>query len=307
MLNKSIDQKENATNDFSKKTGVTYYVQRALFIIKATSRVCPNRFIGAVRSDVACFSIDSSRRMRRYLRCCVPDYRYMLTLTYPGFFSSDGSACKQHLRQMLQELKREQERFNTYKLTGADSTRKYSSFWFLEFQERGAPHFHILTTHEFNKQWLSRRWFDIVGSDDLRHLAAGTNFEKLRQGRAGICSYATKYANKQSQKVVPDGYENVGRFWGVSGSRATVAADTFLSREDMAKPAIKSSLKRFKAEFEEMKGTGKAVLLSSNDGARVYKLTSLDVQERVYQRVMYLGLHSGKTTNIFSSAEVDNG
>lgn len=35
-----------------------------------------------------------------------------------------------------------------------------------------------------------------------------------------------KYAAKAEQKTVPAGYENVGRFWGIHGHRATVAAAT---------------------------------------------------------------------------------
>jgi hypothetical protein len=94
--------------------------------------------------------------------------------------------------------------------------------WFLEFQQRGAPHFHILTDWPLPKNrgnkvlWYSRiakRWYDIVDSGDEKHLQAGTRTETLRSKEGGA-RYAVKYAQKMKQKKVPQGYEDVGRFWG---------------------------------------------------------------------------------------------
>jgi hypothetical protein len=96
--------------------------------------------------------------------------------------------------------------------------------WFLEFQERGAPHIHILLTLELPKDkrykrivrgWLALRWYEIVGSEDVKHLLAGTSWERVRC-KDGLRHYAVKYASKTRQKEVPLGFQDVGRFWGHS-------------------------------------------------------------------------------------------
>jgi hypothetical protein len=124
----------------------------------------------------------------------------MLTLTYPAEFPCDGRLVKRHLTLMRKWL--------TYREIGA--------FWFLEFQRRGAPHFHLFVTGEVDKDELSSAWYKIVGSGDEKHLRAGTNVERIRKPHA-IAAYAAKYAAKVEQKSVPEGYEEVGRFWGTFG------------------------------------------------------------------------------------------
>lgn len=197
----------------------------SLFIVKAVIRGTTTHPNLSQRNGITCLSASAAVRMRRYLRECRSDYRVFITITYPYSYPCDGRLCKEHLRRFLQELRRDIDR------RGGDGDR-YSSFWFLEFQERGAPHFHIFTTDEFNKRWVARTWYRIVGSEDDRHLRAGTRIESIRAGRAGTISYASKYAAKEAQKLVPDNFFNVGRFWGVNGNRSVVAATTVVSEEN---------------------------------------------------------------------------
>jgi hypothetical protein len=84
----------------------------------------------------------------------------------------------------------------------------------MEFQERGAPHFHVLINQAVSRVWLSQVWYRVVGSGDVRHMVAGTRSEPLRELHAAA-AYASKYAAKQGQKDVPEGFTDVGRFWGV--------------------------------------------------------------------------------------------
>jgi hypothetical protein len=193
-----------------------------MVIIFPTVVGCLQQPVQGDRGDIIEFSVGSARRMSKYLREAVSDYRYMVTLTYPGEYSRDGKEVKEHLRRFLQEYKRQCSRENH----GDDI---YSSFWFIEFQERGAPHFHIFTTMGLNKHWIAKKWYEIVGSCDKKHLSAGTRVEKLLAGKKGTIAYARKYAAKQSQKLVPTEYRNVGRFWGVSGVRRTESADLVLA------------------------------------------------------------------------------
>jgi hypothetical protein len=67
------------------------------------------------------------------------------------------------------------------------------------------------------RSWLSERWFKIVKSGDDKHRLAGTRWENVRQ-QDGLKHYVTKYASKTYQKQVPETFQNVGRFWGVSRS-----------------------------------------------------------------------------------------
>ena len=59
------------------------------------------------------------------------------------------------------------------------------------------------------REWLSLVWYEIVGSNDLNHLQAGTSVEQVRSSR-GVMSYASKYIAKIEETAPP-----VGRWWGV--------------------------------------------------------------------------------------------
>jgi hypothetical protein len=174
----------------------------------------------------------------------------MGTLTYPCEFPTNGEKCKRDIECLSKRYERM-----------VDHDPSFSFFWFLEFQQRGAPHFHFFCTHEIDKSDLSRWWFEIVGSGDERHLLAGTGIEFIRSGRHGTCSYASKYAAKHEQKVVPANFQNVGRFWGVIGFSSCMSATilfrlqngqnwfytAFLEelRAIIKNAGIKSSFKRF--------------------------------------------------------------
>lgn len=143
---------------------------------------------------------------------------FMLTLTYPGDWRSvapDGRAVKRHLDKMERRLKRYFERLDM----------DFSALWFLEFQKRGAPHFHLimwgarltLSDSQLRAAQTDLRiaWAEVVGHADPihheRHKRRGVGFERMRKGHLG---YAAKYAKKMKQKAVPDEFANVGRFWG---------------------------------------------------------------------------------------------
>ena len=196
--------------------GVRYRVSGNLFLCYQTARANPNLPPNhRKRSSILEFTHGTGVRMARYLRECEAKYRYMHTLTYPSEYPSDGITVKYHLRRYCQELRRISSRLG----------HKHTSiFWFLEFQKRGAPHFHLLTTDFYSFRRCQQLWFAIVNSGDLKHLSAGVRVEKLKYGKKGMIAYAKKYAVKQIQKIVPEFYENVGRFYGVYGLKKVVAA-----------------------------------------------------------------------------------
>lgn len=60
-------------------------------------------------------------------------------------------------------------------------------------------------------EWLSRNWYDVVGTGDLRHYNAGTNV-KVLTSRREVFFYVSKYMGKVEEE---EGCACPGRFWGV--------------------------------------------------------------------------------------------
>lgn len=164
----------------------------------------------------------------------------MITLTYPGSWltvAPNGQTVKKHLRTFQKRY----ERAWGEKLAGV---------WKLEFQRRGAPHFHILMRPPQGpaaipgararadrlvgagldfKRWLSEVWADIVGHPDpeerRRHRLAGTGIDWNEGLKASdprrVAVYFTKHGSfsaKEYQHCVPDPWtvpgQGPGRFWG---------------------------------------------------------------------------------------------
>jgi len=179
-----------------------------------------HRSDGAIKRGVVReFSPKSRKRLVQYLSSCVAKYQYMGTLTVRES-SGNGRAFKRDLNNYLRYKLRRMHQANSELKPYA--RHEPSILWFLEFQARGAPHVHYLYTHAVHWQPLARYWAECVGQPEIEKTS--TKFEKLRAGRAGSISYARKYASKSDQKLVPDGYEDVGRFWGVRGLKDCLAA-----------------------------------------------------------------------------------
>lgn len=213
-------------------SAVKYDYCGGVLIESIVEGVQPNGLSNTKRGVVRNFSSKSSSSMGRYLRGCVADYRYMLTLTYPKD-CEDAVRAKSHLKSFLLRLTRHVQG-KRVELSSAGinniNSQQPSFFWFLEFQRNGSPHFHIFTNYYFDYKLVAHSWYEVVGTGDARHLAAGTRTERLKLGRKGCISYAKKYAKKQEQKELPDMFKNsgFGRWWGVVGERRVVEATTVL-------------------------------------------------------------------------------
>jgi hypothetical protein len=153
-----------------------------------------------------------------------------VTLTYPGRWAAEPERWKRDLDAFAKRLVR--------RVPGA------SFIWRLEFQRRGAPHYHLLVfgVSVLHRRWLSTTWADIVTdltpAETLRalgdggaalsaehdmyckHLAAGTQVQRVRSWR-GVASYAAKgmahELGKGDQAVAT---LEVGRWWGVVNRHA---------------------------------------------------------------------------------------
>lgn len=184
--------------------------------------------MGGIRGVIGEFSQKAMYRLRHTVFNASCTFYCMATLTYPKDWDKNGRTVKKHFKAFKMRI-----------------VRKYSTIqgvWFLEFQKRGAPHFHILLslklhelgplverTRRHNKlgvrtyrtvghvqDMFSQWWFDIVGSGDLKHLRAGVALEMIEE-EDGALRYTACHASKPHQKKVPEGYRDVGKFWGVIG------------------------------------------------------------------------------------------
>lgn len=136
---------------------------------------------------------------------------YFVTLTYHNDWPEQPSRWKEQLKALIKRLER----------AWGDLT----ALWRLEFQKRGAPHFHLLIWlhdprakewHPMQRLWLlqnnvSWAWNQLVDPNDTEHLDAGTNVQECRNLRH-MNAYLSKYLAKPEQ--LAEGQTPPGRFWG---------------------------------------------------------------------------------------------
>ena len=170
------------------------------------------------RGNINHFSYRSKRRMKLFARNTSNLWRIFIHLTYPRNYPSDGRKVKKHLDIFIKRLKR--------------YCPDIKFLWVIEFQQRGAPHYHILVNQEVNKNWLSQSWYEVVDSGDERHLRAGTTIELVRSKNHSI-AYLMNYLKKIEQKTVPEEYKNVGKFW--SHSTKILEVDEYFIEDSLRK------------------------------------------------------------------------
>lgn len=126
-----------------------------------------------------------------------------VTLTYPSTWPSDAPDWKTHLDSFGKRLSRR--------------CANVSAVWKLEFQKRGAPHFHLLVlgVPYIAASWLASAWYEIVKSGQPEHLVAGTQVDRVRRARS-VIAYAAKYLGKVQTTNTGD---CVGRYWGIVGRK----------------------------------------------------------------------------------------
>lgn len=147
-------------------------------------------------------------------------FQSLLTLT---FLSPPLAAqAKVHLNKFLVYLRRK-----------IGTTLRY--LWFMEFQLRGAIHFHILLNQKYQKPlhmsmaeyWgrctepLNVGYYSLVKCKNLMTQETVIAFHKDERGvwenirkKDGMIRYVAKYAMKTTQKKPPKWLNLTGRFWG---------------------------------------------------------------------------------------------
>jgi hypothetical protein len=195
---------------------------------------------GGGRSNVTDYSMKSRKRFYEKLLTInwkeIPvDHICFATLTYPGQYPKDGKDLKRQLDNLSKRLMR----------FGSDYGG-LAFVWKLEFQKRGAPHYHLIVVTERPlflpdfRSWLSTAWADIVRKwmeekqldPDLiqteydNHVKAGIEADPVKKSKAGMISYLALYIGgkekkkaKEYQHHLPEEYSNVGRWWGIYGKQ----------------------------------------------------------------------------------------
>lgn len=129
--------------------------------------------------------------------------------TFHSFWPLDGKELKKILDRFLKRLRR---RFPSLHY-----------LWILEFQKRGAPHFHVFTdipvTRE-NHVIIAQAWLQVSGqSEDDMSRRFHMHKENFFDWDLSSGAYLVKqYIGKVEQKDVPSNYHDVGRFWGASSN-----------------------------------------------------------------------------------------
>jgi len=205
-------------------------------IVKRKS-LLQNNFInpknGRKERNIKMLTRSSLSRLMATVQATDIQFSTILTLTYPEFYPKNGTIVKEDLNRVLARMR---------------TWGKVSYLWFVEFQERNAPHLHILTSHngisprmriDVTETWVGgivkSDWFleacefdalkrnkkcvmEII-SQEIRKSFGFTIHPKsweLVRDRDGAKKYAGKYATKPGQKIVPDEFADIGRFWGCS-------------------------------------------------------------------------------------------
>ena len=154
------------------------------------------------RGHIVEFSRKSRRRlMIMFAKIVSKIMPLFVTLTYPDHYP-DARTAKRQLKAFLMRCKRRWPEFGY--------------IWRLEFQKRGAPHFHLFMWGIDPRDAfvnMPRLWYQVVGSNDIKHLDHGCKVEKIRSYR-GTMNYASKYVCKVSEEIPED---SLGRFWGYGG------------------------------------------------------------------------------------------
>jgi hypothetical protein len=172
----------------------------------------PPRRGGGRRREIKGFSRASRRRLLRLTASINWDRfqakAYFLTLTYPDDWPDDPQIWKRNLDTLGKRL-----------------GRRYpgrSAIWRMEFQGRGAPHFHLILflprptrdTLGDLRSFVARAWYEVCGSICEEHLNAGTQVRQISSSKR--LKHDALYLAKTGEKLGDD-VPNPGKTWGVWG------------------------------------------------------------------------------------------
>jgi hypothetical protein len=155
------------------------------------------------RGEIRSFSPASRRRLMTLMasidRTAFKRRPLFVTLTYPKKWPASPRVYKADLNRFLTRFRR---RYPHVPI-----------IWRLEYQERGAPHYHLMifTPWFIDWRWIAETWYIATERRDYLTLVAGTETRAVRSWK-GVMAYAAKYMSKERQ--LPDAVRP-GRLWGI--------------------------------------------------------------------------------------------
>ena len=161
-------------------------------------------------NDIRCFSYNSRLRMQKLLaKINFSSYGppIFLTTTFHNIYSSDKMLLKKLLDNYIKSALRIKYKFHY--------------IWRLEFQKRGAPHFHFIllpfTNLDTNQKKsfqrsLKKKWLHFLKDNSLFTNLYSTKFIDIENTKS-VSAYLSKYMAKTDNQLKEN---SPGRFWGYS-------------------------------------------------------------------------------------------
>ena len=219
------------------------YLERTGNVVKVRHITMPPNKTKSRRGTVSSFSKKSRTRLREFLQSI--DWNsievnriYEITLTYHNNFSKDGKKIKNDLKKLIKNI--------------LYNYPKSVIIWKLEYQRRGAPHYHLIMIAEspvelgdylvmkngefkfYNREtktylnnagenglrnFIQLHWNRIT-KEDAENFNSGIEVDRVRNS-SGLPHYLVKYVSKDRkfkeedyQHDVPDWMKNAGQWWG---------------------------------------------------------------------------------------------
>lgn len=159
---------------------------------------------GGKRGEIKVFSRESRYRLFRLFHTLSFERFSFVTLTYGATYPSDGRGAKLDLKAYRRSFERK--------------WGKIPCVWRLEFQERGAPHFHLLY---LDPPFIPVRDWNILW-DKSRHCPMGERSGNsldlkvcYRRSDSDVVSkYVGKYISKPDERNLSEIEGKPGRWWG---------------------------------------------------------------------------------------------
>lgn len=176
---------------------------------------------GGIRGNILTLSAPSRRRFIHEARG-IMGLCWEITLTYPEVFPTGQGGCD--------AVRRHWDGFRRWLVK-----QGIGGVYMQEFQERGAPHRHILLNGPIDLDAARLRWHQIVKTDDPKHRQRGVVGGPLRKHPHAVIYYLAK----REQKTPPVDYGNVGRFWSVFGPVEKHSVERIVGRIEQVAPLIR--------------------------------------------------------------------
>lgn len=182
------------------------------------------------RGNVTMFSARSRTRLfDLFHRLEIKRKPIFVTLTY-GEDYPDAKTAKYHLKTLFERIRKKMDGLST------------SAIWRMEFQERGAPHFHIIF---FDLPYIDKLTWQYWWEEITGHPEPFTRVERVRSHKQ-IMAYVSKYVAKV-EPASKTGFislsylhayhkkydENIGRVWGYFQKDALPWAECFYYERDL--------------------------------------------------------------------------